>query len=296
MTEKKHFECLTAKSAFPPAILIELIGWCLDGSISESEIKTRKRIYLYELFEDSVLLRIKDGEPDIEDDVDLLSLVKAFLGLKLIGADVQVEGLWRGRFPDAEFLQKNLTPEKLIKDPDQSLVYDVSLSLNNLLEVRQSLIGQSKPITDLLKDKSFCAAFPSVQSKWGDYGFMRHRSGTEIKTTWNDKVYIKSHAYEAPCPVELLLEAWIKLKKIDADVDSGFQSYRANKWKLAKMLSRVSQEHKQKVYEWVDLTQFAIEEFHDSHGRTYTPETFECYFGNSVITADRNYVFELIEC
>jgi hypothetical protein len=296
MTEKKHFECLTAKGSLAPAILIELIGWCLDGSIFEAEIKTRKRTYFYELIEDSVLLKIKDGEPDIEDDVDLLSLVKAFLGLKLIGADVQVEGLWRGRFPDAEFLQKNLTPEKLIKDPDQSLVYDVFLSLNNLLEVRQTLIGQSKPITDLLKDKSFCAAFPSVQSKWGDYGFMRHRSGTEIKTTWNDKVFIKSHAYEAPCPVEELLEAWIKLKRIDLDVDPGFQSYRANKWKLAKMLSRVAQEHKQKVYEWVDLTQFAIEEFHDSHGRTYTPETFECYFGNSVITADRNYVFELIEC
>lgn len=296
MTEKKHFECLTVKSAFAPAILIELIGWLLDGSISESEIETRNRAYSYELFEDSVLLKIQDDESDFEDDVDLLSLVKVFLGLKIIGADVQIDGLWRGRFPDAEFLQKNLTPEKLIKDPDQSLVYDLSLSLNNLLEVRQILVGQSKPITDLLEDNSFCSAFPSVQSKWGEYGFMRHKSGTEIKTTWNDKVYIESHAYEAPCPAQELLEAWIKLKKIEVDVDPGFLSYRAKKWKLAKMLSRVAQEHKQKVYEWVNNTQFAIEEFHDSHGRTYTPETFECYFGNSVITADRNYVFELIEC
>ncbi|QQR57843.1 MAG: hypothetical protein IPG59_23200 [Candidatus Melainabacteria bacterium] len=296
MTDQKHFECLTAKSAFAPAILIELIGWCLDGSISESEIKTRKRTYFYDLTDEGVTVKIKDDEPDIEDDVDLLFLVKAFLGLNLIGADVRVDGLWRGRFPDGEFLQKNLKPDMLIKDLDQSLVYDVFLSLNNLLEVRQILTIQSKPITDLLKDKAFCSAFPSVQSKWGDYGFMRHRSGTEIKTTWNDKVYIKSHGYEAPCPVEELLEAWIKLKKIDVDVDPGFQSYRVNKWKLAKMLGRVPQEHKQKVYEWVNDTQFAIEEFHDSHGRTYTPETFECYFGNSVITADRNYVFELIEC
>jgi len=291
----KHFECLTATGA-SSAVIVELAGLCLYGSISESQIETRKSIYTYEIDGESVHFKMEDDEPDIEDDLDLLDLVKVFLGLKIIGSDVQVEGLWRGRFPDAEFLSKHLTPDLLIKDPDQSLVYDVSLSLNNLIEVRQFLVGQTKSIEELLKDKFFTDAFPSVQSKWGSYGFMRHRSGTEIRSTWNETTYVDAHGFEAPCPGQEIIEAWIKHRKLDYEPDAGFSRYRSNKWKLAKLLSRVPQEHKRKVYEWVDQTQFAIEEFHDSHGRTYTPETFECYFGDSVITADRNYNFDLIEC
>lgn len=286
MSEKKRFEYLIAKGNNPQTVA-ELAGLCLYGSISKNEIRTRRRKYIYEISDLSAILKIKEDEPDIEDDIDLLDLIKVFLVLKAIGVDVQVEGLWRGRFPDQEFLQRH---------KNQSLDFEVPLNLEDLFEVRQWLVAQTSSIEELQKDLDFRAVFPSVQSKWGDYGFLRHRSGTEIRTTWNDKIYVAGHGYEAAYPLQEIFEAWVKLKKIDYEPDDGFDRYRANKWKLARILSRVPQEHKQKVYEWVNDTQFAIEEFHDSHGRTYTPETFECYFANSVITADRNNHFELIEC
>lgn len=287
MSDKKRFKYLTATGNNQSELMVELIGLCLYGAISESKIRTQRRIYSYEIIDQTVILNIKGGEPDIEDDIDLLELIKVFLALKQIGVEVQVEGLWGGRFPDNDFLAKNKV---------RFLDFEAPLSLEDLIEIRKWLIGQTKSIEELLKDPAFCAIFPSVQSKWGEYGFIRHRSGTEIRTTWKDKIYIASHGYEVAYPLQELLDVFVKLKKLDYDVDDGFNRYRSNKWKLARMLGRVGQEHKQKVYEWVDATQFAIEEFHDSHGRTYTPETFECYFGNSVITADRNNNFDLIEC
>ena len=287
MSDKKRFECLVAKGNSQSELIVELAGLCLYGSISESEIETPRRVYSYEIDGESVKFKLQDDEPDIEDDIDLFDLIKVFLALKTIGVEVQVEGLWSGRFPDIEFLQKN---------KDYAFDFDVPLTFADLVEVGQFLTNEKRSIEELLKDESFRSVFPSVQSKWGSYGFMRHRSGVEIRTSWNDTVYIAAHGYEAPLPVQDLFESFVKFKKIDYDQEDGFIRFRSNKWKLAKMLARVPVEHKQKVYEWVDATQFAIEEFHDSHGRTYTPETFECYFGNCVITADRNYVFDLIEC
>ncbi len=287
MSDKKRFEYLVAKGNSQSEFIVELAGLCLYGSISESEIETPSRIYSYEIDGESVKFKLQDDEPDIEDDIDLLDLIKIYLALSTNGIEVMVEGLWRGRFPDTEFLQKN---------KDYAFDFDVPLTFADLVEVGQFLTNEKRSIEELLKDESFRSVFPSVQSKWGSYGFMRHRSGVEIRTSWNDTVYIAAHGYEAPLPVQDLFESFVKFKKIDYDQEDGFIRFRSNKWKLAKMLARVPVEHKQKVYEWVDATQFAIEEFHDSHGRTYTPETFECYFGNCVITADRNYVFDLIEC
>lgn len=287
MSDKKRFEYLVAKGNSQSEFIVELAGLCLYGSISESEIETPRRIYSYEIDGESVKFKLQDDEPDIEDDIDLLDLIKIYLALSTNGIEVMVEGLWRGRFPDTEFLQKN---------KDYAFDFEVPLTYADLVEVRQFLVNEKRSIEELLKDESFRSVFPSVQSKWGSYGFMRHRSGVEIRTTWNDTVYIAAHGYEAPLPIQDFFESFVKYKKIDYYQDDGFIRYRSKKWKLAKMLARVPEEHKQKVYEWVNATQFAIEEFHDSHGRTYTPETFECYFGNSVITADRNYVFDLIEC
>ncbi|MDX2107329.1 MAG: hypothetical protein SFY67_13090 [Candidatus Melainabacteria bacterium] len=287
MSDKKRFEYLIAKGHDQNEVIVELVGLCIYGSISDSEIRTRKCCYVYEISDQSVILKLHEDEPDIEDDIDLLDLIKVFLALSVIGAEVQVEGMWRGRFPDQEFLQKH---------KNHSLDFDVPLALEDLPEIRQWLWGQTRSIEELLQDPAFRLVFPSVQSRFGAYGFMRHRSGTEIRTTWTDNVYVAGHGFESAYPLQEMLEAWIKLKKLDYDPDEGFTSYRANKWKLARLLGRVPKEHKQKVYEWVNDTQFSIEEFHDSHGRTYTPESFECYFANSVITADRNYNFDLIEC
>ncbi|MCW5824696.1 MAG: hypothetical protein KIT34_18000 [Cyanobacteria bacterium TGS_CYA1] len=287
MSEKKRFEYLIAKGHDQSEVIAELACLCLYGSISDSEIRTRKCCYVYEISDQSLILKLHEDEPDIEDDIDLLDLIKVFLALCVIGAEVQVEGMWRGRFPDQEFLQKH---------KNHSLDFDVPLALEDLPEIRQWLWGQTRSIEELLQDPAFRLVFPSVQSRFGEYGFMRHRSGTEIRATWNDRIYLAGHGFEAAYPLQEMFEAWIKLKKIDYEPDDGFERYRANKWKLARLLGRVPQEHKQKVYEWVNDTQFSIEEFHDSHGRTYTPETFECYFANSVITADRNYNFDLIEC
>lgn len=287
MNDKKRFEYLIAKGHDQNEVIAELAGLCLYGSIQDSQIRTRKCHYIYEISDQSVILKLNEDEPDIEDDIDLLDLIKVFLALSVIGAEVQVEGLWRGRFPDLEFLQKH---------KNQKLDFDVPLALDDLPEIRRWLVGQTKSIEELMQDQAFRLVFPSVQSRFGEFGFMRHRSGTEIRTTWTDRVYVSGHGFEAAYPLQEMFEAWIKLKKIDYDPDEGLNSYRATKWKLARLLARVPQEHKQKVYEWVDATQLAIEEFHDSHGRTYTPETFECYFANSVITADRNNNFDLIEC
>lgn len=296
-----RFEKLVVKSAEKPSRLLNIIALSIFGNIlGQSKIKTRSSIYDFESAgENEYVLtrkdRAKEEQQDLENDEDAIKPIKIMIGLKMLGAQVKVHGMWSDRFCNEEFFKKTLTPDIMLSDANKSLHFDTCLTLADMDEISSLLCEETRPASELVKDHKFREKFPAIDAKWGMYGFMRHRSGVEVRTTWSDTHHIESYGFEAPFPGDVLLDSWLKKKGIRPEDDYDLK-FRYPKWKLSKILNRVPQKHKQRVYEWVTNITWDVEEFHDTRGGKYIPETFECEYDNSIITADRNLNFDLIEC
>lgn len=297
----KRFEKLAVKSAEKPSRLLDIIALCVYGNVMEqSKVRNRSSVYVLEkAAENEYFLtaktRANEEDQDFDDEEEIVDPIKIMIGLKMLGAQVKVHGILSDRFCNDDFYKNNLTPDMMLQDPDKSIHFDTYLTLADMDEISSALDGEIRPASELIKDPKFREIFPAIDAKWGMYGFMRHRSGVEVRTTWRDTEYLESYGFEAPFPGDELLDAWLKKKGMEARED-GYLKFRYKKWKLAKILNRVPQKHKQRVYEWVTNTTWDVEEFHDTHGGKYIPETFECEYDNSIITADRDLNFDLIEC
>ena len=289
---------LVITSDHSPQVLAEYVTLCAQGRLfNDYRIESHDRDLLFRFTQSVNTCEVvaASGEIDWGPDGALLELARVYLGLLLLRAKVEAQGAWAAELPDEGFVAKHITPDQIIKGVNIPLVKEVCLTLADLEEVGMQLFGQTKPAPDLSIDAKFREAFPGIEMKWGSYGFIRHRSGTEIRTSWEDKVHeLISHGFEAPSPSEQLARKWLKSKGVEFERDE-FLKYRKKKWQLATLLSRVPQQYKQRVYEWVITTHFDVEEFHSTRGGYPIPETFELEFGKSMIFCGRDLEFEIIE-
>lgn len=308
MTDRKRFERMDIKSKFSPIAVLNFLAVCNFGRILHSlempdgnevdclVLQARNVDYAVQIVGDeSLVLQVAEGSEVPQSEDDYLQLLNIYFGAKILGAEVKLSGLWCERLPGDEFFAKHLSDSEMLKDVAQGIHHEICLTLNDIEEVHKHLVGEKRGASDLLMDKEFRTIFPSIQQRWGEYGFMRHRSGTEIRTQWLDTQFVYSHGYEAPSPSEKLLEKWHKHKGLEWEKDF-FKRHRQRKWNLACFLNKVPAQDKQRVYEWVDDTIFDIEQYHDTRGGNQVPELAECQFANCILTVDRNYNFELIEC
>lgn len=294
---KSRLEKLVVTTEIPSSLIVDFVALCTYGKVvAEDSFEVKDVLYkVASIADGSVTISPSaDGATFLQNDKQLAQLVTMFLAAKLLGAEVQIDGTWSGRYPSQRFVETYLPESERITDRNQVIHAGGCLTLNDLEDVHRHLVGEKRPASELLYDKAFRTVFPAMQTKWGDYGFVRHRSGTEVRTSWREKEFISGYGYESPSPCETALNKWKDELKIETD-DDQFRKYRVKSWELGKLLSRVPSEHKQRVYEWVVDTTFTVEEYHDTHGGRPIPETFECEFDNSIVTADRNLNFELIE-
>ncbi|MCC6795174.1 MAG: hypothetical protein IT366_08645 [Candidatus Hydrogenedentes bacterium] len=289
---------LVVKSEHSPQVLAEYVTLCTQGRIfNDYRIESYERELLFHFvqLEGACELVAAGDDIDWEPDGALLELANVYLGLRLIQATVEVQGPWESQLPDDLFVTKNVTPKKIIGDVNQSVTKEVCLSLANLAEIGARLFSEKRSAPDLSIDAKFREVFPGIEMKWGSYGFIRHRSGTEVRTCWEDKTHeLISHGFESPSPSEQLARKWLKTKGVEFG-QSDFSKYRKKKWRLATLLNRVPQQYKRRVYEWVITTHFDVEEFHSTRGGFPIPERFELEFGKSMIFCGRDLEFELIE-
>lgn len=308
MTDRKRFERLDIKSQFSPIAVLNFLSVCNFGRIlhslempdgSEADglfLQARNVHYAVQIVGDEgIVLQVAEGSEAPQSEDDYLQLLDIYFGAKILGAQVTLSGLWSERLPGDEFFSKHLPEKKRLLDAGQNLHHAICLTLNDLEEVHRHLVGEKRAASDLMMDKEFRTVFPAIQERWGEYGFMRHRSGTEIRTQWLDTQFVCSHGFEAPSPAEKLLEKWHEHKGLKSE-KSFFKEHRQRKWHLARLLNKVPAQDKKRVYEWVDTTIFDIEQYHDTRGGNGLPELSECQFGNCILTADRHCNFELIEC
>lgn len=312
MTERKRFESLRVRShsaAISPITILNFLAVCNFGRIDHGDaalkpggarldgeiLEAREVRYAAAETDDGalVLTVAEDSDPPQSED-DYLQLLKLYLGAKLLGAEVSFGGLWCERLPPEQFFKSHLAQEQIITAADQILHHETCLTLRDLEEVHKHLVGEKRGASELMQDKNFREIFPAIQERWGDFGFIRHRSGVEIRTQWQDREFLSTHAYEVPSPAEPLLEKWYKHKGLDLEEDY-FRKHRTRLWHLARLLNKVPAKDKQRVYEWVDAIRFDIEQYHESRGATQMPELSECDFGTGILTVDRNYNFELID-
>lgn len=187
--QEKRFAKLTIKSDVAPGTLMEFVALCAGARIfSEEIIGTRVRKYSVAcLGDDTVSIAPTESSSDLQSDYDLLEPVKMMLGAKILGADAQVDGSWRHRFPTPTFLQKNVVADDTIQDVKQSVHELIDLNLSDLEEIHRLLVGQTKTASELLQDEAFRAACPAIESRYGMYGGIRHRSGVEVKIDWTEE-------------------------------------------------------------------------------------------------------------
>lgn len=295
--EGARFERLVITSELPKSILIEFLALCAEGKVvSEDGISIRNIHYKVEQAAgNQITVRLGESKSDLDNDEELVQPVCMFLAATMLKAEVQAEGRWKARFPNQAFIDSRLPLNERIADNDQLIHSEGCLTLKDLTEIHSHLVGESRPASQLLHDTTFCTIFPAIQTKWGEFGFVRHRSGTEVRTTWRDKEFISGHGYESPNPCETLVQKWREKVGL-VPTDDTFRKYKVKKWLLSKMLNKVPAKHKQRVYSWVVDTTFDIEDYHDSRGGKYLPETLECEFDSSILAVDRNLNFELVEC
>ena len=289
---------LIITSEHAPQVLAEYVTLCAQGRLSNDywiESHDRDLLFRFEHTDTACAVVAASDAIDWGPGGALLPLASVYLGLRLICATVETRGAWVSQLPDSAFVEKFVTPGRMIRDTGASIVDEVCLSLTDLEEIGTRLFGQTTPAPDLSNDPAFRAAFPGIEMKWGYYGFVRHRSGTEIRTCWSDDTHVlQSHGFEAPSPSEPLARKWLKTKGVEW-TQNEFLKYRKKKWRLAKLLNRVPQPYKQRVYEWVITTHFDVEEYHSTRGGYPIPELFECTYGKSTIFCERDLEFAISE-
>ena len=289
---------LVITSGHATAVLAEYVTLCAQGRLFNDyriESHGRDLLFRFAITGDTCAVVAASDAIDWGPEGALVALANVYLGLRLIGAKVEARGAWVSQLPDSAFVEKVITPGRMFRDTGASIVDDVCLSLADLEEIGARLFGQTTPAPDLSIDPEFRATFPGIEMKWGSYGFIRHRSGTEIRTCWSDDTHVlQSHGFEAPRPAEPLARKWLKTKGVEPETNE-FLKYRQKKWRLAKLLNRVPQPYKQRVYEWVITTHFDVEEFHSTRGGYPIPELFECTFGKSTIFCERDLEFAICE-
>lgn len=292
---KRPLEKMIIATSFPAGAVMEFLALCAGGRmISEDAFAVHDTHYRRAPEPEKTIEIYPCGDSQPASDRDLVACAGIYLGAKLLQAPVDVEGTWKVLLPSDQYLKSDFSPLPVIKDPTDRLCGDSSLRLGDLEEIHEILAGSPELAPALEADESFRAVFPGMESRWGKYGFLRHRSGTEIKTRW-DGERLLSHAIETPNPAEPHLIQWMRINGLKSGSDFR-RSYREKKWNLARLLHRVPTEHKQRVYQWVTSTIYEIERADESHCSLGLPESFECEFENSILIADRNLDFELIEC
>jgi len=295
-SSREYSESLVISSAHSPQVIAEYVTLCAQGRLYNSyRIEARYSQFDFVANDHAAVLGAVTARPQLETPEALFDVARVYLGLRMAGADVEPRGFWKSALPDDAFVRARLTDDVMLRDNSQSLVSDVCLSFADLAEINRFLVGQARPASELVEDAAFCAAFPAVETRYGFYGSARHRSGTEIKVGWSDDAHLAVvHGFEAPSPAEDLARLWMRSQRMKLD-EEDFLEVRQNRWRLAKLLSRVPQRYKSEVYAWVMYVAFEVELFHDTKGGHYIPENFELPFGNYLIFCGRSLEFELIE-
>lgn len=304
----KQFERLAITSQHTFAVVAECVTWCMRARLqkeSESADKSKVRItsrrsgqvlFLEQSGENAYELTVSADGDQIEKMNDVHRLIRAALGVHLIGGGAKAEGKLAHAFPDQKFLDKVCPAEKQLSSVERPINSQTRLTLANLQEIYDLLIDQPAEVSDLCRDPEFLRVFPSIDYYQGCYGFPRHRSGNYVLIDWVDQKYAVSHGIDGPNPSDTLYEKYIKEQGWDDPDDNGFGSYERKRWKLAKTLGAVPDEFKAGVFDWVTKVSLDVEEFHSTRGGFPIPETFEYFFGDSVIYADRQLDFEIIDC
>ncbi len=292
----KRFEKLVVKTKLPLMLFVDFMAICIGGRITdEREIFGNRRNYSALATDDVITVSMLEEESDLETKDDLIEPLSMYFGAMLLGAEAEVSTVWNSCVPDANFFKKHLPSEKYLVEMTDLICSESCLTLADLLEVSQSLAAETRAASVLMEDANFRKIFPGIQTKYGDYGFIRHRSGAEIRTSWYDREFLDSYGYETPSPVSGIIQEWMKELRMEYEEPFG-QKFRVAKWQLAKALNKVPQPDKIRVYEWVIETLFKIEDYHDSRGGTYLPDRLECEFANCILTVDTDSNFELIQC
>jgi hypothetical protein len=303
----KPFEQLAISSQLPFAIVAEFVTWCMRSRLqkeSESEhpkvkISSRRHgcvLLLEQVGAGAFELTVSQSGDQIEKMDDVHRVIRAALGIHVIGGGAKAEGKLSHAFPDQKFLDKACPAEKQISSLDKPINSQTCLTLADLHEIYDLLIDQPADVSDLCREPKFLRVFPSIDYYQGCYGFPRHRSGNYVLIDWVDQKYAESHGIDGPNPSDHLYEKYIKEQGWDDPDDQGFAGYERKRWKLAKTLGQVPDEFKSGVFDWVAKVAMDVEEFHSTRGGFPIPETFEYFYGDSVIYADRQLDFEIIDC
>lgn len=238
---------------------------------------------------------IMPDDCDLEVEKEYLTMpIAMMLSAALIGGNPKVDGRYANYFPSKEFLEKHLTPSKMVLDRSSSLFHQLELSINDLQEIADTLCGNTNDIEALAEDKKFRAIFPGLAYRFGSYGPARHKSGVEVKADWSTEDGEGYHKLEAPIACEDLLNLWLREIGLEA-YDPPFAQVRKAKWQLSKMLSKVPAADRMRVFDWVNDVSFNIEEFHSYKGGVPINSPLECEFGTGIMTVDTNMNWELVE-
>lgn len=303
----KPFEQLAITSHLPFAIIAEFVTWCMRCRLEKErasqstkvKISSRRQNCIFELEqlgEETFVVTVSPAGAPVTGIADVQNVVRAALGMHRLGAHSRAEGQLSQAFPDQKFLDKACPEDRRISSLDQEINAHSHLTLADLQEIHDLLIDQPGEVSDLFRDEKFLRVFPSIDYYQGMYGFPRHRSGNQIFIDWVDQKYVVSHGIDAPNPSDPLYEAFLKERGVESDEDDGFARYQWKRWKLAQTLGQVPDQFKSKVFDWVSQVTFDVEEFHSTRGGFPIPEKFEYFYCDSVIFADRELNFEIIDC
>ncbi len=290
----KRFESMQVTTDIGLGALTELLAVSGDGSVTALN-KFEVRGLIYEIFstDGGYSVALEDDEAVEVEKEDLVMPIAMFLGAALIGGKPVVEGRYKDYFPSKEFLDKRLPQTKIVLDRNASLFDEVELSINDLQEIADNLCDNQTAIDVLDGDADFRRVFPGLFCAYGEYGPARHKSGVRVKAAWtcDDDAY---HKIEAPLPCAEVLNLWLKEVGIEA-YDPPFAEVRKKLWQQAKMLSRVPEADRRRVFEWADEVAFEIEQFHSYRGGSPINKPLEVAFSTGIMTVDTNLNWEMVE-
>lgn len=277
-------------------MLIDFLALCANGkALGPGAIRANRFSYKVDNTDNLISITFDEAEAQAKEKDDLVELVGMYIGARMLGAKALLQSDSKLFVPDAEFFKTHLPEKKQLLDFRKAICEQTCLTLNDMIEVSELLRNERRPASILIDDRKFRESFPGMESKWGGFGFIRHRSGTEIRPGWRDNEYLDFYGYECPNPIKSLLVEWMRSKGLKFEEAFGYK-YRRAKWKLSKMLNKVPEADKQRVYQWVIDIIFDLDNFHDTRGGTPLPERLECEFANCILVVDHTYNFELIEC
>lgn len=295
---------LSVRSSIPKQAIIEFSALCVAGWVTSNEIQSVGFKYIFDTTDDEHKISFEKTSKKSFSEI-IAEPLALLLGLSMLDSKIECAGEWSNEEQIQHAVSWADTRKCSCKplSMNQPVHQLTSLTLNDLMEIYdlfEKLEGSSRmPYTS----KLFAEIFPFSSLYDSTHGSLRHFRGNETYITFTENQAPITHKIDSPNPVDFHLDEWLyflagkkapKTRNYFKIAPKGYFKTEVDRWKVSKMLGEVPEEHKARVYAWVDDSINTVNHFHDSRGADGPlPAMFEISFGDQTMTATQDLVFDL---